>query len=325
MEDGIMRKIVFIINFILLLTACSKGGDDFIAPPAGKGAISFDESQTRAALNTVSSTFALYGTATDLNNTSVVFNNQKVEYDTGSNLWIYSPLKYWNLQADHKFVAYAPYNSSRDFSLSLEGYPLITNFMVQQNVGSQESLLLSRLVERNVGDNGQLDIRAVKFTFDPALIRINFKIKKDADVEGVINLNALRIYNLKSSGNCIHDGTHIVWDTSSAPTNIFGYSTNFSSAQEVSFDGIMAWQEGILMVPQQISGISVSLSYTHRPNSTTYSYDKDNIALPGANWEAGQQLTYILTLKPENNIEIGEPVVEPWIEGSTGGGVIIIN
>lgn len=321
---NIMRKIAFIINFILLLTACSKGGSDFITPPAGEGAISFDESQTRAALNTVSSTFSLYGIATDAGNTSIVFNNQKVEYDTESNSWVYFPLKYWNLEADYKFAAYAPYNFSHSLSLSPEGYPMITNFMVLQDIDNQESLLLSRLVERNIVGDGQLDTRAVKFTFEPALTRINFKIKKELGVEGIVNLNALRMYNLKSSGNCVHNGMQIVWDTSFAPTNSFGYSTNFPSAQEVSFDGIIAWQRGLLMVPQQISSISVSISYTHRPTGTTYSYDKENIALPGANWEAGKQITYVLTLKPENNIEIGEPVVEPWIEGSTGGGVIII-
>ena len=78
------------------------------------------------------------------------------------------------------------------------------------------------------------------------------------------------------------------------------------------------------MVPQQISGITVYLSYTRRHNDLTYSYDKDNITLPGADWQPGQQITYVLTLKPENYIEIGEPIVEPWIDSPSGGGTIIL-
>ena len=70
--------------------------------------------------------------------------------------------------------------------------------------------------------------------------------------------------------------------------------------EEVSYEGIIAWEDGALMVPQQISGITVYLSYTRRHNDLTYSYDKDNITLPGADWQPGQQITYVLTLKPES-------------------------
>ena len=197
--------------------------------------------------------FALYGTATDADNTSVVFNNQKIEYNNESTLWVYSPLKYWNTQADHKFGAYAPYNSSRNFSFNPEGFPMITGFMVSQNVDNQESLLLSHPVDREVRAGG-LDMSPVVFTFDPALTRINFRIKKESSLTDALHLNVLRMYNLKSSGNCTHNGNRIIWDTSSAPTNTFGYSTGFTNPQEVSYEGIIAWEDGALMVPQQISG-----------------------------------------------------------------------
>ena len=134
--DSIMKKTAFIIGLISLLTACNSGSDDRFMElpdtPAGKASISFDGARTRASLNTISSTFALYGIATDAGNTSVVFNNQKIEYNNESTLWVYSPLKYWNTQADHKFGAYAPYNSSRNFSFNPEGFPMITGFMVSQ-------------------------------------------------------------------------------------------------------------------------------------------------------------------------------------------------
>ena len=85
--DSIMKKTAFIIGLISLLTACNSGSDDRFMElpdtPAGKASISFDGARTRASLNTVSSTFALYGTATDADSTSVVFNNQKIEYNIG--------------------------------------------------------------------------------------------------------------------------------------------------------------------------------------------------------------------------------------------------
>lgn len=94
--DSIMKKTAFIIGLISLLTACNSGSDDRFMElpdtPAGKASISFDGARTRASLNTVSSTFALYGTATDADSTSVVFNNQKIEYNNESTLWVYSPL-----------------------------------------------------------------------------------------------------------------------------------------------------------------------------------------------------------------------------------------
>lgn len=319
-----MKRIFPVIGIACLLSACSSSGDEFTKVPAEKSFISFGSAQTRTTLSTVTNTFALYGTATDVGQTSVVFSNQKVDFNRTNNVWEYSPLKYWNAQADHTFGAYAPYHASGNFSLSEDGFPVITDFRVQQDVDSQESLLLSRSVERNAGTGG-LDMSPIVFTFDPALTRVNFKIKKDPSVSDALHLNALRMYNLKSSGHGSHNGSRIVWDTSSATNNVFGYSTGFTSPREVTNDGITAWDKGALMIPQPVSGITVYLSYTRRHNDMTYSYDKDNITLPGTDWEPGKQITYVLTLKPENYIEIGEPIVEPWIESATGGGAIIVN
>lgn len=319
-----MKRMIYMIGITLLFVACGKDVDTPVIPPSGKMSITFDNVRTRAPLHTVSNTFALYGTATVADAASVVFNNQRVDYILASGIWEYSPLRYWDPQADYKFAAYAPYDASLNLSINNEGYPAVTNFVVRQNVAEQESLLLSNTVERNVEASG-LDMSAVVFTFNPVLTRVNFRIRKDPGVIGTLSLNALRMYNLKSSGNCVSSGTGIVWDTSSAPINAFGYSTSFASAQEISLEGIQTWQGGALMVPQQISGVSIYLSYTHRPNDVTYLYDKDNITLPGTDWEPGKQITYVLTLKPENTVEIGEPIVEPWIESSTGGGVIIVS
>lgn len=321
-----MKRLTFMISVlsISLLTACDSSSDSPVAPPTGKGYIAFDGAQTRAPLSSVSNTFGLSGTVTNSNRTVPIFNNQEVKYDSGNAIWTYSPLKYWDSQSDHKFAAYAPYNTSRNFTFSSEGYPMITNFTVQPNIDNQESLLLSSSIERNV-EAGGLNMSAIVFTFDPALIRVNFQIKKAPDVSGTLNLTGLRMYNLKSAGNCLHNDSRIVWDTSTAPTNTFGYNISHAGTREITFEGITAWPNGVLMIPQQIAGISVYLNYTHRPNDVTYSYDKDNIALPGTDWQPGQQITYVLTLEPENKIEIGEPIVEPWIESSTSGGTIIIN
>ena len=92
---------------------------------------------------------------------------------------------------------------------------MITGFMVSQNVDNQESLLLSHPVDREVRAGG-LDMSPVVFTFDPALTRINFRIKKESSLTDALHLNVLRMYNLKSSGNCTHNGNRIIWDTSSA-------------------------------------------------------------------------------------------------------------
>lgn len=321
---NLLKRVAFIAYTIVLPMACTKSSDFPEVPPAREYAISFDGAQTRAPLHTISSTFGLYGSATNAAGTSVLFQNQQVNYDAISTTWRYSPLKYWEPQSTHKFTAYAPYNASRSISFSPEGHSLISNFVVHQTVDLQESLLLSHPVERNPAPAG-LDMSAITFTFDPVLTRVNFKVKKDPSVTGAVRLNALRMYNLKSSGSCTHNGTRAVWDTSTAPTNSFGYSTSFSTTPEVTLEGITVWPDGVLMIPQPIAGISIYLSYTHRPADLTYSYDKSNIALTGTDWEPGKQITYVLTLKPENYIEIGEPTVEPWIEGASGGGTIIIN
>ena len=131
--DSIMKKTAFIIGLISLLTACNSGSDDCFMElpdtPAGKASISFDGARTRASLNTISSTFALYGTATDAGNTSVVFNNQKIEYNNESTLWVYSPLKYWNTQADHKFGAHLFHTSNKRVWDYVNRFTSFTNYV----------------------------------------------------------------------------------------------------------------------------------------------------------------------------------------------------
>lgn len=44
--------------------------------------------------------------------TTRLFNNQIVSFDSNLDIWTYNPIKYWNRGSSYKFYAYSPHNSS---------------------------------------------------------------------------------------------------------------------------------------------------------------------------------------------------------------------
>lgn len=116
--------------------------------------------------------------------------NQKVTYETSSNAWTYSPVKYWpnDTQAKVSFFAYAPYESSETgdrvgivtSKITETGTPKIT-FTLKPTNKLEEMV---DLVVADAKDKSQTD-DAIEFKFAHILSRIAFKAKLGADYAGL--------------------------------------------------------------------------------------------------------------------------------------------
>ena len=111
-----------------------------------------------------------------------LFKNQQVTYSSVDTKWKYSPLKYWSTQGHIDFLAYAPYVNGTKLTDSK------INFEVVNTVADQKDLLWAN------AKNQTMDKNPVKFTFNHALAKIGYAVKKGvADDNVTITLNNITL------------------------------------------------------------------------------------------------------------------------------------
>lgn len=113
-----------------------------------------------------------------------LFKNEQVTYDKTESKWKYTPLKYWSTKGHIDFLAYAPYDGSKQ--------ELIDNskleFTVSSTVTEQKDLLWANVKDQKKTNN------PVKFTFNHALAKIGYAVKKGVTDDNVtITLNKITL------------------------------------------------------------------------------------------------------------------------------------
>lgn len=114
-----------------------------------------------------------------------LFKNEKVTYSSSnstSTKWAYTNTKYWPTVGHIDFLAYAPFVSGTTLTDSK------INFTVADQVGNQKDLLWANATNKTKTDN------PVKFTFNHALAKIGYTVKKGvADDNVTITLNKITL------------------------------------------------------------------------------------------------------------------------------------
>lgn len=106
-----------------------------------------------------------------------LFNNQQVTYKTSA--WTYSPLKFWPTQGHIDFLAYAPYDSKYDNTVTIDNQKL--EFEVNSNITAQKDLLWANNAVDQTLDKISSAGKKVKFTFNHALSKLGYKVKLSGD------------------------------------------------------------------------------------------------------------------------------------------------
>ena len=178
----------------LTLVSCSSDDLDSVSDNSSKNeAISFDGYLGRSAVAVNGSRGSVLDNTTLQNSTegfgvfghystggqefgSDLFNNQQVKYKASA--WTYSPLKFWPTQGHIDFLAYAPYDSKYDNTVTKDNQKL--EFKVISDIKNQKDLLYANAVGQTL-DKISSTGNKVKFTFNHALSKLGYKVKLSGD------------------------------------------------------------------------------------------------------------------------------------------------
>ena len=185
------KKFVMGIAAMAALTLVSCSSDDldsFSGNSSKNEAISFDGYLGRSAV-AVNGTrgsvldkttlqpkgFGVFGHHVETDATEYgfdLFNNVKVTYETSA--WTYSPLRFWPTSGHIDFLAYAPYDSKYDNTVTKDNQKL--EFEVISDIKNQKDLLYANAVGQTLGKISSTGNK-VKFTFNHALSKLGYKVK----------------------------------------------------------------------------------------------------------------------------------------------------
>ena len=179
----------------LTLVSCSSDDLDSFSDNSSKNeAISFDGYLGRSAvavngtrgsvldvttLQNSAEGFGVFGNYKETDDQefgSGLFNNQQVTYKASS--WTYSPLRFWPTSGHIDFLAYAPYDSKYDNTVTKDNQKL--EFEVISDIEHQKDLLYANAVGQTLNEISSTGNK-VKFTFNHALSKLGYKVKLSGD------------------------------------------------------------------------------------------------------------------------------------------------
>ena len=252
-----------------------------------------------------------------------LFINQQVTYSSADKKWTYSPLKYWPTQGHIDFLAYAPYVKNTLLTDSK------INFTVEQNVADQKDLLWANAKNQTKTDN------PVKFTFNHALAKIGYAVKKGVTDDNVtITLNKITLagsvtdpkvgaffktgtINLSKDLTNTADQTAL-WTDCNGEQN-FTWSSGFPNVTSPSFS---AGSDYLFVIPQDFSTgkLYVIVDYTISYNDGVTAAMKSTVSSPIVKkFEQGKAYTINLTIGL-TKIDFDVTDVKAW---TTGDGINI--
>ena len=294
----------------------------------GRSAVSVNGSRgsvlDKTQLHNSADGFGVFGnySSTDEDNGfgSNLFNNQKVKGDASNeNKWTYDPLKYWSTEGHIDFLAYAPYVENTTLTDSK------INFTVVNTVADQKDLLWA-----NVKGQTKTD-KPVTFTFNHALAKIGYTVKKGVDDDNVtITLNKITLsgsatdpakkafyttgtINLSKDLTNTEDATDL-WTDCKGEQN-FTWSSGFPNVTSSSLAG----SGYLFVIPQNFSTgklyviVDYTISYKGGPTAEMKSTVSSPIVM---NFLQGKAYTINLTigLTP---IDFDVNVVNGWVDDNT--------
>lgn len=295
---------------IALAPVCWTGCDeaDLNIAPEEEG-ITFSTTTTKAIesdLNVEGKSFGVFAQKTYAESDYYpVFTNQQIVYQKGN--WTYTPLKYWDQDADYTFVAYYPYQQNIQFA---NNQLVIPNY----DASTQVDLMATDRKTQPKGLTAPL-----QFSFKHILTNVNIQVKKK-DWEEAVTLNSFRFTGMKMAGTFRYNQIP-QWETigDAYKGAFFELLNTVELTDENTFMSLFTDK---LMIPQTIGwDMLFTFSYTY----DAIDYDKEvrlqSKGLTDA-WQAGKKITYSLTITPENILF--EPIeVTPWGEGE--GENIVVN
>lgn len=249
-----------------------------------------------------------------------LFKNEQVTYSSSSTStstkWTYKNTKYWSTEGHIDFLAYAPFDKSK----TLSGTKI--DFNVNSDITAQKDLLWANAANKKKTDN------PVKFTFNHALAKIGYAVKKGVDDDNVtITLNKISLAGSATDptvGAFYTDGTidlskdlsklddaTALW-TSCTGKQAFTWSSGFPNVTSSSLAG----SDYLFVIPQNFSTgeLYVIVKYTIKYNNGATATMTSTVSSPIVkNFEQGKAYTINLNIGL-TKIDFDVTDVKVWTE-----------
>lgn len=306
-----MKKIMFAAMAVLAITSCSQS-EEFDAP-GSKSEISFNTAVTRGTV-LVTADFKQfkahgYAHAGDVDFSVATAGTEIMDgtFDYATS-WAEKDSKkfYWPAAGKVAFFGYSPV-ADATYVYASPGYPTVA-YTVNATIAEQKDFVVAAVPD-------QEKVASVALPFKHALTQVLFKLKgNDAAVDYSVTKVVLK--GIKDEG--IYDFGTKTWDVSADETTV-DYTIDLSPA--VTFKGeaaataLNANDQLLILMPQEISGVSVEVSYTATKGGVDLFTGTLQAAL-NTTWLVGEKNTYTLALKAGEEIEVTGSLDDTWTEKS---------
>lgn len=270
------KKLIFAVGILAVMASCEKENiADFVRNEKqnAPNVIEFRDfvnNNTRASRKSGSSfvsgdAMSVWGfQVTDGENT-LLFNNQKVEKTDTSDIWVYSPAKYWNSISSYDFYAFFPQSAGSTFDQNRRLFS-VSDFTVNDNTADQVDLMIAERKEN------QDPYNTVDYVFTHILSNVNFYFKASNKFESsevpTFELLEFDITGLYSTG----DYAQSDWKNDNTPVGAWTADvTSVYNFPEVTSNAPVVYNTGsapstiandLLLMPQTISeDAKISLVY----------------------------------------------------------------
>ena len=281
-------------------------------------------------------TIAVYGVKENVT-VQTVFNNVTLTYTTPGgtpNDWAYSPLRYWDKQADYEFIAFAPASAPMAYELHTDGKVTGGHFqtsapytLVGQNLQNGTSnaeiytgfiggtakdndIMLAPMVPANGTTKG-----IVNFDFHHILSKLNVAVKLNASLgSSVVKVKNITITGLKDTGEYTDAAG---WSATATDPN---YKLQFNNADGVAVNATKAlyFLESLVM-PQAMAGtLNMEYTITSDGYSETYYYEQPLADIfTATTFDKGSNYTITFTISP--SVITFDAKVSNWATGENPG------
>ena len=302
---------------------------------------------TTANFETVGNTFGVFGYKnTGSQTNALIFDNQKVEYQSGLNTangynattdWAYTPIKYWDKSAtSYNFYAYAPHNGdftgTAALSSNAQNAFTITGFE-QANTQPGMIDLMTDLTSKQSVTGTAIGTNDVAFTFGHILSNINLTMAvspslKADETNNPVRVQSITIGAVKLDGNYGYDTNAYKWTLkdgsrtatfSGTQTSSNVFASGALKASDDKFTNVPGLTD-LLFVPQTVDATyKIVIRYfigTEQFDKEILlsEFKKEGSALE--TWAPGNKYTYQLIIGP-NPILFDISGVTDWTDGGT--------
>lgn len=299
------------------------------------------EGGTKALINNTTELqdygISLFATATKGKDTSLVFNNDNLYYNSGNGSWDYGSTKYWIPGANYSFAAFAPYattgekgtNTISNGTVTVSSEPTAPSITIENYISGKGDVFDARNEDLLYANHSRSDdYSPVELEFEHLLACVSFYIR-NATNEDIVKIDTIKLSGLEYKCNWeinlngyIRDNTP--WGNSDT-TPFTSDDRTASGEGEAFLPKGMTEQESkplfdcteLTVLPQQLSGRGITVSFTihYIDSQEGVNYTGNLSTIEGiTRWEAGKKYRYNITI---SSSEITFQVAEvPWIENN---------